>query len=61
MGFCLCLVGLIWFFQGIKLLPGSFMTGQPFWTMAGALTFFAGVGIIRAGRLFFPGPRSGKQ
>jgi hypothetical protein len=29
------LVGLVWTLQGADLLPGSFMTGDPFWLAAG--------------------------
>ncbi len=38
------LVGAIWFFQGIGVLPGSFMTGQLFWAAMGVL--FSGVGAV---------------
>ncbi len=27
-GIVLILVGIVWFLQGINILPGSFMTGQ---------------------------------
>ena len=29
------LVGLVWSLQGANVLPGSFMTGDPFWLAAG--------------------------
>ena len=29
------LSGLIWFLQGINILPGSFMTGDPQWSING--------------------------
>jgi hypothetical protein len=29
-------VGLVWVGQGIGLIEGSFMTGQPFWAIVGA-------------------------
>ena len=32
----LLLIGLIWVFQGIGVLPGSFMTGQIIWAIYGA-------------------------
>jgi len=35
--------GAIWFFQGINVLPGSFMTGQIQWAVYGAIAFAAGV------------------
>lgn len=29
----LILAGGVWFLQGINVLPGSFMTGQPQWAL----------------------------
>ena len=29
-------VGIVWLGQGIGLIGGSFMTGQPFWAIVGA-------------------------
>jgi hypothetical protein len=40
----LVLFGVIWFLQGINVLPGSFMTGQIRWAVNGAIA--ASVGII---------------
>jgi hypothetical protein len=31
------LVGWVFILQGIGVLPGSFMTGQPVWTVIGAV------------------------
>jgi len=31
------LSGLVWFLQGINILPGSFMTGDPQWAVNGAI------------------------
>lgn len=31
------LSGLVWFLQGINILPGSFMTGDPQWAINGAI------------------------
>jgi hypothetical protein len=42
-GILLMLVGLVWFFQGINVLPGSFMTGQTQWAVYGAIAFLIGV------------------
>lgn len=33
----LLLMGTVWILQGINLLPGSFMTGNPTWTIMGAV------------------------
>jgi len=49
-GVLLLLVGLVWFLQGINILPGSFMTGQPQWAIYGALAMLAGIGILVYGR-----------
>ena len=27
--------GIVWLLQGINVLPGSFMTGDPFWAWTG--------------------------
>ena len=43
------LVGIVWFFQGVGLLPGSFMTGQSQWAIYGGLIFVVGVGFIFLG------------
>ena len=31
----LLLVGLVWFLQGIGVVKGSFMTGEPVWAIIG--------------------------
>ena len=38
------LMGTTWFLQGVGVLPGSFMSGQPQWAVYGGLT--AGVGVV---------------
>ena len=45
-GILLALIGGVWFFQGIGLLPGSFMTGQTKWSVYGGIAFVAGVVIV---------------
>ncbi|MFN8413505.1 MAG: hypothetical protein U0Z26_14060 [Anaerolineales bacterium] len=42
----LILSGVIWFLQGINVLPGSFMTGDPQWAINGTITAVIGVGIF---------------
>jgi len=49
-GFLPILNGLIWFFQGINVLPGSFMTGQMKWAVYGVLCSAVGVGVVVAAR-----------
>jgi hypothetical protein len=45
-GIVLLLAGLVWVGQGLGYIRGSFMTGDPTWTVIGALT--AAVGTILA-------------
>jgi hypothetical protein len=42
----LILVGLVWFLQGINVLPGSFMTGQTEWAVYGGIAIVAGIGLL---------------
>ena len=49
-GILLIVVGVVWFFQGIGVLPGSFMTGQTFWAVAGFLAGISGIALIRSWR-----------
>jgi hypothetical protein len=42
----LILAGVIWFLQGINVLPGSFMTGQIQWAIYGGVAVVAGIGIL---------------
>ncbi len=46
LGILSILVGAVWFFQGIGVLPGSFMTGQPRWAVYGGLALLMGIGIV---------------
>lgn len=43
-GILLILSGSIWFLQGINILPGSFMTGDPQWSINGGIT--VGIGTV---------------
>ena len=50
-GVLLCVVGGVWFMQGIGVLKGSFMTGQAFWTVVGVILLALGLRmIVRAAR-----------
>ncbi len=42
----LILVGGIWFLQGINILPGSFMTGNPQWSINGSIAIIIGAGLF---------------
>ncbi len=45
-GVLLILMGIVWFFQGINVLPGSFMTGQPRWAVFGAIAVILGIFLL---------------
>ena len=34
--------GVVWILQGVNILPGSFMTGDPQWAINGAITVVIG-------------------
>jgi len=42
----LILSGAIWILQGVNILPGSFMTGDPQWAINGAITAVIGAGLF---------------
>jgi hypothetical protein len=46
----LALVGAIWFGQGIGVVGGSFMTGQPFWAVVGLVCVAAAALVLAQGR-----------
>lgn len=48
-GGLMALVGAVWLLQGIGVLPGSFMTGQAFWAITGAVSLAVGGALIFAG------------
>lgn len=45
-GVLIALAGLVWFLQGINLLPGSYMTGDPQWAINGAIAMVIGGGLF---------------
>jgi hypothetical protein len=52
------LFGLAWFLQGVRIIPGSMMTGSQFWATAGAIMLILGTVVIASN---FPGhPRAEK-
>ena len=48
-GGLIALVGIVWFLQGIGILPGSFMTGQAFWAVMGVVFLAVGGALVFAG------------
>ena len=47
-GSVLLFMGTIWIFQGIGVLPGSFMSGQPKWAVIGAIADGIGIALFIA-------------
>jgi hypothetical protein len=45
-GAVLVLLGGTWFFQGIGVIGGSFMTNNPTWVLIGAVVAILGVALI---------------
>ena len=43
------LVGVVWLLQGVGVLPGSFMTGPPFWAVRGVILLAVGILLALAG------------
>jgi hypothetical protein len=48
-GALMLLMGGVWLLQGIGILPGSFMTGQIFWAVMGAISMAVGGFLVLAG------------
>jgi len=53
-GLVLVLAGGVFFFQGIGVLGGSFMSGSTKWAVIGALLVAAGLGLLAAARFRSP-------
>ena len=45
-GIVLMLIGSVWLLQGANILPGSVMSGQPFWAWVGGIVLIAGVAVF---------------
>jgi hypothetical protein len=39
----IAVAGLVWLLQGINVLPGSYMTGDPFWAWTGLVCLVGGL------------------
>ena len=42
----LIVVGVVWFFQGVGVIEGSFMTGEAVWAVIGAVCVVAGLALL---------------
>jgi hypothetical protein len=40
------LAGSVWMLQGMSVLPGSFMSGDPTWFWIGSVTAAMGLGLV---------------
>ena len=47
-GALLIVVGIVWIFQGVGTLHGSFMTDQPVWAVIGAIAVLGAQRIRRS-------------
>jgi hypothetical protein len=45
-GIVMVLAGVLWIGQGLNLVPGSFMTGQPVWAVLGLLVGALGAWLL---------------
>jgi hypothetical protein len=45
-GVLLILMGAVWFLQGINVLPGSFMTGNPQWAINGGIAIIIALALL---------------
>lgn len=48
-GALMILMGAVWLAQGIGILPGSFMSGQIFWAVMGAVSMAVGALLVLGG------------
>jgi hypothetical protein len=46
-GVVLCIVGAVWFGQGVGWIGGSFMSGEALWAVIGAFCIAFGVVLLR--------------
>ena len=49
-GVVACLLGAVWFLQGIGVLGGSGMSGQAFWAVAGGALAVFGLALLNGAR-----------
>jgi hypothetical protein len=49
-GLVLALAGIVFFFQGVGVIGGSFMSGSATWAVIGVLLVAGGVGLLAVAR-----------
>lgn len=45
LGILIFLAGTVWFLQGVNVLPGSYMTGDPQWAINGSIAMLIGIAL----------------
>lgn len=45
-GVVLIAAGVVWVGQGLGIIPGSFMSGDPFWAAAGGVALVVGLVLL---------------
>lgn len=59
LGAVMFLAGVVWFLQGVRVIPGSFMTGSTRWAIIGAILIIAGAAtLVHAARQGTPPHRA---
>jgi hypothetical protein len=48
-GIALCVAGAVWILQGMNVLKGSFMSGEPLWAWVGSAAILAGIPVALRG------------
>jgi hypothetical protein len=48
-GLILVLMGSVWALQGLTLLPGTFMRGNPTWIVIGVVVDVVGIALVLTG------------
>ena len=57
-GVLITLAGIVWAFQGLGVIPGSFMSNNPPWIWIGATTALVGVALVVFGLRYGPPAKS---
>jgi hypothetical protein len=53
-GLIVDLIGTVWLLQGLSLLPGTFMRGNPTWIVIGAVMDVVGIALVFTGARLKP-------
>lgn len=51
LGVVLVLIGGVWLFQGVGVIGGSFMTGEPLWVVIGGIVALGGAWLLVSNNL----------